>query len=89
MMTISQFRAAMRSGPYAWPCGYPLFFVTEDGGILSFKAARECRREILSALDRGDSRSGWAVVAVDINYEDHELTCDHTGERIECAYGDD
>jgi hypothetical protein len=89
MMTIAQFRAEMRAGRYAWPGGYPRFFVTADGGVLSFGAARECRREILSALGRGDSRSEWTVVAVDINYEDQGLTCDHTGERIECAYGDD
>ena len=89
MMTIAQFRAEMRAGRYAWPGGYPRFFVTADGGVLSFAAARECRREILSALARRDSRSGWAVDGVDINWEDHDLTCDHTGERIECAYPED
>ncbi len=89
MMTMAQFRAEMRAGRYAWPGGYPRFFVTADGGVLSFGAARECRREILSALDRRDSSSGWAVDGVDVNYEDRELTCDHTGERIGCAYGDD
>ena len=88
-MTIAQFRAEMRAGQDAWPGGYPRFFVTADGGVLSFGAARECRREILSALARRDSASGWAVDGVDINYEDQDLRRDHTGERIECAYPED
>ena len=85
--TISDFRAAMRRGQYAWPGGYPCYFITSDGAALSFKAAKECRREILQAIADRD-RSGWRVVAVDINYEDRELTCAHTNERIECAYGE-
>lgn len=32
--TISDFRAAYRNGPYAWPGGYPLFFVTADGAAI-------------------------------------------------------
>lgn len=28
--SISDFRKAMRNGPYAWPGGYPLFFVMGD-----------------------------------------------------------
>jgi len=86
--TISDFRKAMRSGPYAWPGGYPLYFMTNDGAVLSFKAAREQRRNILEAI-RDRDNSGWRIVAVDVNWEDNELYCDHTNERIESAYGDD
>ncbi len=85
--TISDFRKAMRNGPYAWPGGYPLYFITKDGAALSFKAAKAERRNIISAI-RDNDDSGWNVIAIDINWEDAELTCDHSGERIESAYAD-
>jgi hypothetical protein len=86
--SISDFRRAMRNGKYAWPGGYPLYFVMSDGAALSFEAARENRRAILEAIHNKDG-SGWRVVAVDVNWEDDELRCEHTGERIESAYGSD
>ena len=85
--TISDFRRAMRNGPYAWPGGYPLYFITSDGCALSFDATKQNRRYILEAL-ASDSNDGWRVVATDINWEG-PLYCDHTGKQIESAYGDD
>lgn len=87
IQTINDFRRAMRSGPYAWPGGYPLYFITADGGALSFKSARACRREILSAIAWNDNSGGWRIVAADIAWEG-QLYCDHSGEAIETAYGD-
>ena len=87
IQTISDFRRAMRAGPYAWPGGYPVYFITADGGALSFKSARACRREILNAIADNASRSGWRIVAADIAWEG-PLFCDHSGEPIETAYGD-
>lgn len=87
--TVSEFRKAMRHGPYAWPGGYPCYFVTADGAALSFKAAKECRRQIIQAIAEHDTGSGWCVVALTVNWEDTELTCDHTGEPIESAYGEE
>jgi hypothetical protein len=86
--SISDFRKAMRHGPYAWPGGYPCYFITSDGEALSFDAAKAERRNILEAI-RDQDRSGWRVVAMDINWEDTDLVCAHTGERIESAYGED
>lgn len=85
---ISDFRRAMRNGPYAWPGGYPLYFVCADGEALSFKAARAERRNILQAIAHNDTRSGWFVVGVDVNWKDGELVCAHSGERIQSAYAD-
>jgi hypothetical protein len=85
--SISDFRRAVRNGPYAWPGGYPLFFITSDGEALSFEAVRERRREILEAL-RDKDNSGWRVVAVDVNWEDADLHCAHTNKRIESAYAE-
>jgi hypothetical protein len=95
---ISDFRRAMRNGPYAWPGGYPCFFVMSDGEAISFKAAKENIREILEDLRAycDDYRSSgfayttdWRPIAFEINYEDASLYCAHTGERIESAYAED
>jgi hypothetical protein len=77
----------MRNGAYAWPGGYPMFFVMGDGEAISFKAAKAERRNILEALRDHDS-SGWRPVAFEINWEDDTLTCAHTNEPIESAYGE-
>ena len=92
--TISDFRTAIRNGPYAWPGGYPLYFITADGSVLSFEAAKSERRAILESIqehpfDAHGSTDGWRVVAFDINYEDTNLYCDHSNEHIPSAYGDD
>lgn len=85
--TISDFRRAMRNGPYAWPGGYPLYFITSDGAALSFEAVRENVRLVLESIAHR-SDDGWRVVALDINYEDGLLYCDHTNKRIESAYAE-
>jgi len=92
--TVEQFRADLEQ-PYAWPGGYPRYFITSDGAALSYKAAKQEQCLIEAAILSNQSHSeaqchdGWYVVACDINWEDNELTCDHTGERIESAYGAD
>lgn len=85
--TVSDYRKAIRNGAYAWPGGYPLYFVCDDGGALCCDCAKMERRNILESLARGIS-DGWRVCGVDVNWEDAELVCDHCGERIESAYGD-
>jgi len=71
--------------PYAWPGGYPRFFITSDGAALSHAAAKQNKSLIRRAI-RTNSNCGWRVVGCDINWEDSELYCDHSGERIESAY---
>lgn len=90
--TISDFRKAMRNGPYAWPGGYPLYFIMADGEALSFKSAKAERRYILEALRDGNEQRwfvDWRVVAVDVNWENPDLICAHSGDRIESAYAED
>lgn len=84
--TVQQFDEALGE-PYAWPGGYPRYFITSDGAALSYKAAQENAEVIRDAI-RVKDNGGWRVVAVDVNWEDTELYCDHTGEKIESAYGD-
>lgn len=77
-MTTLEVKRALKAGPYAWPGGYPLFFVTQDGAALSFEAMAERFRE-----------EAGAVAGVDVNWEDPHLYCDHTGARIPSAYAED
>lgn len=93
--SISDFRKAVRNGPYAWPGGYPLYWIMSDGAAVSFDVARVSweGRLMLEALHDHATNNWpdkqWLPVALEINWEDTALTCDHTGERIPSAYGAD
>jgi hypothetical protein len=89
MLTLKNVKEILRNGPYAWPGGYPLYFVTTDGAALSFKTVKEEWRNVVDAHLRRDSRCGWAIAGFDINYEDPNLYDDHSGDRIESAYAED
>jgi hypothetical protein len=86
--SISDFRKAYRNGPFAWPGGYPLFFITSDGVALSWKAAKYNRRYILQSIAHHSDRT-WRIVGVDVNWENPALYCDDTGERIPSAHAED
>lgn len=83
----TELKNALRNGPYAWPGGYPCYFVADDGEALSFDAVRENYKSVLRAVREQDD-DGWLVVGVEINYEDQDLYCVQSGKRIESAYGE-
>jgi hypothetical protein len=85
--TAKEFTEQLKTGAYAWPGGYPLFFITHDGAALSFDAAKE-NRELITESIADDCNDGWQVVGCDVNWEDSELICDHSGEKIESAYAE-
>lgn len=89
--TLAQCKATLRAGETAWPGGYPRYLITADGQALSYAAARENFREIVSAFIEPDySPSGdWRIIGSDINWEDADLVCVHTGEKIASAYADE
>ena len=68
--------------PYAWPGGYPLYAITDDGGALCSKCCRSEFR-LIAESDNGD---GWHITDITVNYEDPDLYCDNCGELIESAY---
>ena len=91
--SISDFRRAVRNGPYAWPGGYPCYWLMADGEACAFEVSKSQRREMLEALadyqDPGNTYNNyWRPVALEINWEDADLFCVHTGQRIESAYAD-
>lgn len=87
--SISDFKTALRKGPYAWPGGYPLYFLMSDGESLSYIAAWENLKLIMQAIKDKDRQSGWLPVAVEVNWESSDLYCSHTGKPIPSAYGED
>lgn len=89
IVTVKDFGEALKQGPYAWPGGYPLYFVTEDGGSLSFATAWNERANIARAIVDNDRSGGWRVIGSEVNWEDPDLIDSHTGERIESAYAED
>lgn len=75
--------------PCVWPGGYPCYLVTNDGAVLSPQACKEQFREIVASVLTDHKNSGWYPEAVDTNWENPHLFCDHTGKRIESAYAED
>ncbi len=92
--TVRDLMRDLRSGPFTSLGSYPTFFLASDGEALSHKAVREnlwrCARDTRDYAKRGDhwSTSGWAIVGFDVNWEDPELYCSDSGERIESAYAE-
>lgn len=85
IFTKADFRNALKYGRYSDEGG-ATFFVTADGGVLSFDAAEEEKDLIYDAIHRHDRTGGWLVVGMDFNYDDDELYCSHSGEKIECPF---
>jgi hypothetical protein len=77
-------RDELITSPYAWPGGYPMFAVTNDGAALCPKCCASEHRSIGFTY----GADGWAIATLDINYEDSSLHCDHCGDRIESAYAE-
>lgn len=81
--TVADVKACLRAGPYAWPGGYACFFVTADGGVLSFEAARQELQQIVYSLHDDSFRDGWRVIGLVCTADaDETPVCDHTGKDI-------
>jgi len=59
---------------YAWPGGYPLFYLDKENNVL-------CPACASRPVDQSQE-----VTAGDVNWEDSSLYCDDCGARIESAY---
>jgi hypothetical protein len=74
----------LSTSPYAWPGGYPLFGVFHDGG----SCCQHCAKTERASIATTTGTDGWGLVALEVNWEDPELFCDHCGSRIESAYAE-
>lgn len=62
---------------YSWPGCYPMYYYDSDNNLLCQPCAMK--------NDEFDK----PLMALEINYEDAGLYCDHCGERIESAYAEE
>ena len=67
---------------YAWPGGYPIYYLAADNGVLCPKCANQY-------TEGRDNDEQLKPVQADINWEDASLFCEHCNERIESAYAED
>lgn len=70
---------------YAWPGGYPLYYLTDDSGCLCPECASGENGSYAS--EEAEPRSGWRLVDVGVHWEGEPIVCDHCGRDIESAYG--
>ncbi len=75
---------------FAWPGGYPIFYLTEDCAILCPDCANgQNGSDAYEERENVDDRDPqWHLVAQDVHWEGADLTCEHCGKAIESAYGD-
>lgn len=69
---------------FAWPGGYPLYYITANGGVICPDCANG-----KNGSEAGDANPDpqWRLVVVDVHYEGEPMACDHCGDEIESAYG--
>ena len=80
-----EIKAKRRVWPaWAWPGGYPVFYITADSGVLCPACAN---KHLPRTFDKDDGQ--FYIVQQLINYEDPHLHCDHCNGRIPSAYAGD
>jgi hypothetical protein len=89
-MTVAELKKHFHKGKasaYAWPGGYPLFYLTLDDSTVCPECVTKNRREVFRSTH--ENRCIWAIQGVGVNYEDASLYCDECSKRIESAYAED
>lgn len=71
---------------YAFPGGYPIYYLCRDGGILCPDCVNANLELIRVAKEENDPQ--WDVIALDVYYEGPVMFCDNCNAEIESAYGD-
>jgi len=61
---------------FAWPGGYPVFYLDKENSVLCPDCANR------------DVDQSQEVIAADVNWEDSALYCDDCSKRIESAYNE-
>ena len=82
--TVRDLATALRRGKYTSVGSYPLFFVNSQNQVFSFEAVRGD----FMTFARGVFEGVNPIVSVEVNWENPELYCDATEERIESAYAE-
>ena len=69
---------------YAWPGGYPVIHIMDDGECL----CADCVNDPTNPVHEGGEPDGWRIEGSDIYYEGPTILCAHCNKEIESAYGD-
>jgi hypothetical protein len=72
--------------PYAWPGGYEISMICDDGGIICHKCAKENKREIVSSIVL-EIQDGWSPMGYDVLWEGGNH-CDHCSKVLD-NYGEE
>ena len=83
MEAINKVKRAIRE-PFAWPGGYPVYTVMQDGEMLCPQRAKENFRLIISATKHHDG-SGWEAADITVLWEGEEF-CANCGKILDPAY---
>lgn len=70
--------------PYAWPGGYPIYYLIDSEDMRGRNTAVSCHACIPRYLGSDD-----VVTDSAINWEDAELYCELCNDRIESAYAEE
>ena len=73
---------------YAWPGGYPIVYVMNDGECMCPQCVKDNLEQIKAATE-SQAQDGWQIVGDDINYEDQDMYCCNCNEKIDPAYPSD
>jgi hypothetical protein len=86
MSRIETFRNSGGQFPaYAWPGGYPLYYLTADGGELCPACANGDNGSMASTTTDDPQ---WQLIDGDAHWEGPPLMCAHCYAEIPSAYGD-
>ncbi len=70
---------------FAWPGGYPIYYLFADGEVCCPSCANGQNGSLAS--ETTDDKQ-WRLVAAGVNDEDDNMICSHCGGKIESSYGD-
>ena len=83
-----ELKDALRAGPYAWPGGYPTYFIAADCEPLCHDCVKNNFKQVIYETYRPRQGDMFRVVGQEINYEDTDLHCAHCEKQIEASYGE-
>lgn len=92
MTSLKDLSQSIREGSFTSIGCYPKFAVTATQEVLSFEAIKENLMLVYRATRDYNANvitrevKQWAIVGIDINYEDDDLRCRETEELIPAAY---
>ena len=70
---------------YAWPGGYPIFYLLADNAVLCPACANG---ENGSDASPAHEDKQWRIVAADVYWEGPPMCCEHCNGEIESAYAE-